>query len=221
MDDILCIILVAPVVSVAEPPLLLVLMLVPEIPFRRSDNFAARSPMRSPPVAPLVCSCSFFLRSCLRLLTLLSFAFPTPPALRMDSSKPALPLSTGGRGLLGAGVAVGGGWVVAGGGWVAAGGGGGEMSAGGGGGGGGGGAAEGGGGGGGGPGGGGAGTLAPVWAGPAGITSDSGTTDGKSGTTAGRSGMLLPGTDGAIDGPSSALYDRSSATPVNGTKQMH
>lgn len=78
------------------------------------------------------------------------------------------------------------------------------MSAGGGGGGGG--AAVGGGGGGGGPGGVGvAGVFAPVWAGPAGMTSESGTIAGKSGTTVGRSGILLPGTEGAIDGPRSAL----------------
>ena len=75
------------------------------------------------------------------------------------------------------------------------------MSAGGGGGGGG--AAVGGGGGG--PGGVGvAGVFAPVWAGPAGMT-ESGTIAGKSGTTVGRSGILLPGTEGAIDGPRSAL----------------
>ena len=116
IDDILSIMEGVPVVSVADPPPLLpVLMLVPEIPLRRSDNFAARSPMRSPPVAPLVCS--FFLRllSCLRFLTLFSFAFPTPPALRIDSSSPALPLSTG-AGVLGA--LVGAGTMGAGGGWV-------------------------------------------------------------------------------------------------------
>ncbi len=69
-----------------------------------------------------------------------------------------------------------------------------------------------GGGGGGAPGGGGGGgpvggAPPPAAAGPIGTVSMSGTTDG-------RSGMLLPVTDGAMDGPRSALYDRSSATPT-------
>ena len=183
-----------PDASVVEPPLPPVLILVPEIPLRRSDSFAAKSLMRSLPVAPLVCS-SFFLRllSSFRFLALLSFALPAPPALRIDSSRPALPTSWGTAGV-----------TAGGGGSLEGGGGGGGMSTVGGGGGG----TAVGGGGGGGPGGGRAGTtglLAPVSAGPAGMTSESGANAGRSGTTAGKSGMLLPGTDGAIDGPRSAL----------------
>ena len=192
-----------PDVSVVEPPPPPELILVPEIPLRRSDSFAAKSLMRSPPVAPLVCSSFLRLLSSFRFFALLRLALPAPPALRIDSSRPALPSSLGAAGA-----------TAGGGGWVEGGGGGGGMSTVGGGGGG----TAVGGGGGGGQGGGGAGTtglLAPVRAGPAGITSESGTNAGRSGTMAGKSGMLLPGTDGAIDGPRSALYERSSATPVN------
>ena len=81
------------------------------------------------------------------------------------------------------------------------GGGGGGAPLGGGGGGGGGGAD----GGGGGADGGGAALLLAGAAGPSGMST--------SGTTLGKSGMLLPNTEGAMEGPRSALYARSSATP--------
>ena len=185
----------------------------PEMPFRLIESLAASALIKSPPpVLPTDCSfssCFFFLFSNLRSLAFLNFALPAPPAFRMASSKLARPVSgaaaSGGTpdggaagpspGGGGAGASIGGG----------GGGGGGALT---GGGGGGGGAPPGGGGGGGafmgGPGGG--GPSPTRGAGPEGIDSISGITDG-------RSGILLPGTDGAMALPESALYDISSATP--------
>jgi len=64
----------------------------PEIPLRRIDNLAKRSPIRSPPPPPLTADCSFsaFFFSFLSL-TLRNLAFPLPPALRMDSISEARP----------------------------------------------------------------------------------------------------------------------------------
>lgn len=64
----------------------------PEIPFRRMDSLANKSPMRSPPPPELTADCSFSAFFFIFLsLTLRSLALPLPPALRMDSIKEALP----------------------------------------------------------------------------------------------------------------------------------
>ena len=119
----------------------------------------------------------------------------------MDSNRLALPLAGAGDGFSwgSAEGGAGGGGMSAGGGGGGGGGGGAPL---GGGGGGGGGGADGGGGG---ADGGGAALLLAGAAGPSGMST--------SGTTLGKSGMLLPNTEGAMEGPRSALYARSSATP--------
>ena len=231
MADILSMADPPPVDGAASAPLLPPLppppaLEVPEMPLRRMLSLAARSPIRSPPPLLLICdvfsSCFRFLDSILRVDALLSLALPAPPAARIDSSKLARP-SPEGAGALGAagaeaspagGAGGGGGASPIGGG--GGGGGGAPVAEGGGGGGGGGGAPEGGGGGGGGgaPTGGGGGTDGPTSSegrlvavvGPSGTLSLPGTTDG-------RSGMLVVSRDGAMEGPRSAEYDRSSATP--------
>ena len=179
--------------------------LVPEMPFLRMVNLFARSDIRSPPPDAGFSSWIFFLDSILRSLELRSLDLP--PALRIESSRLARPVSDGAETGGGAGAAgteesptgAAGGGGGGGGGAPPVGGGGGPGGGGGGGGGGpagGGGGADGGGGGGGamsGGGGGGGGPSPP--AGP--NASPPVSIDGRSGT--------LGVTEGAMDGPRSAL----------------
>lgn len=78
-----------PVGASEEPP---ESPLDPDIPLRRIDSLAKRSPMRSPPPPALTAECSFsaFFFNFLSL-TLRNLAFPLPPALRMDSIRDARP----------------------------------------------------------------------------------------------------------------------------------
>ena len=89
MAEILSIADPPPVDTSEEPP---ESPLDPEIPLRRMDSLAKRSPIRSPPPPALTADCSFsaFFFNFLSL-TLRNSALPLPPALRMDSINEARP----------------------------------------------------------------------------------------------------------------------------------